>query len=301
MYAIETTNLNFSFNKHKKILDNICLQVPEQSIYGFLGPNGAGKTTTIRLIMGMLYNPDDNVKLLHKFLKENTPHIFNNIGSLIETPSLYLHLSAFDNLKVITAIRGNIPLKRIDEVLEIVGLQQDSKTKVKAFSLGMKQRLGIAMALLSNPQLLVLDEPVNGLDPNGIIEIRKLIISLNKDFGKTIFLSSHLLNEVEKTCTHIGVISRGVLKYQDTLGNMQQMANSNKVKLGITNAGIYFEKVKQLFPGAELDGQQITLQTQNAGDTALVNATLVKNDIPVFSVQQSNELEHWFLTLTQKN
>ena len=145
MLVIETKELSYSFSTVKKVVNNISLQVPEKSIYGFLGPNGAGKTTTIRLLTSMLLSGRDNIFLFGKSLRSNRPEIFKDIGTLIETPSLYLHLNAFENLKIITILRG-LDDKRIDEVLSIVGLSFAAKRKVKEFSLGMKQRLGIAMA-----------------------------------------------------------------------------------------------------------------------------------------------------------
>jgi len=196
-YIIQTDNLNFEYSKSKKVLDSISINVPKGAIYGFLGPNGAGKSTTMRLLTGIIPEQGNAIKLFNQPLKEQLPLVFYKIGSLVESPALYLHLSGIDNLRYIAKLRA-IPEEKIRETLELVSLQNDSHRKVKFYSLGMKQRLAIAMALLSEPELLLLDEPVNGLDPNGIIDIRKLLIKLNKERGVTLFVSSHLLSEIEK-------------------------------------------------------------------------------------------------------
>lgn len=165
---IETRNLEFSFNAKHKVLKNLNLKVERGSIYGFLGPNGAGKTTTIRLLLGLLNDPEKSVQLFGSKLSENRLEIFSKIGSLIEQPSLYEHLSGYDNLEITRQIR-NVNKQRVAEVLKLVRLSDAAHKNVKAYSLGMKQRLGLAIALLAKPELLILDEPVNGLDPNGMV------------------------------------------------------------------------------------------------------------------------------------
>ncbi len=209
---IETKNLNFQFNKHKKIIDDLSIHVPKGSIYGFLGPNGAGKSTTMRLLTGIIPDDTNAIKLFSNTIESQQPQVFHRMGTLVESPALYLHLSGENNLKYMAKIRG-ISHEKIDEVLELVDLTHARKQKAKQYSLGMKQRLAIAMALLSEPELLLLDEPVNGLDPNGIIEIRKLLVKINQEKGITIFISSHLLSEIEKMCTHVGIIAKGKLKF----------------------------------------------------------------------------------------
>ena len=196
-YLIQTEGLNFQYSKNKKVLNDISIHVPKGAIYGFLGPNGAGKSTTMRLLTGIIPEQGNAIKLFGNSLQEQLPFVFTKIGSLVESPALYLHLSGIDNLKYIAKLR-NIPEAKINETLELVDLSRDGNRKAKQYSLGMKQRLAIAMALLSDPELLLLDEPVNGLDPNGIIDIRKLLIKLNQEKGVTIFVSSHLLSEIEK-------------------------------------------------------------------------------------------------------
>lgn len=299
--AIETRHLSFSFGGSRKVVNDLSLQVPQGSIFGFLGPNGAGKTTTINLLAGMLKSDSDNIFLLGQSLQKNIPSIFQSIGALIETPSLYLHLSGRDNLKVITTLRG-LPEKRIDEVLEIVGLQNDGKRKAKEYSLGMKQRLGIAMALLPDPSLMMLDEPVNGLDPVGIIEIRELLIRLNREHGKTIFVSSHLLNEVEKTCTHVGIIHKGIMRFQGTLQELQQSAGTaREVIIRIQEAEKWKSKLTELFPAIRSGrSNEFNIEFNDSSEVPSINHKLVDAGIPVSGLQVREGLEEWFITMTSK-
>lgn len=225
---IETKELSFKF-KDQLILDSLNLKVEKGSIYGFLGPNGAGKTTTIRLLLGLLPAKHKTIKLFNEdYWPNNRIEVFSKIGSLIEHPSLYEHLSAWDNLEVTRRVR-NIPKERIYEILEMVNLTDASKKLVKNYSVGMKQRLGLALALMPHPDLLILDEPINGLDPAGIIEIRELLLKLNQEQGITIFLSSHLLPEIEKLVTHLGILNKGNLVFQGTIDEFTEINYSKRV------------------------------------------------------------------------
>jgi ABC-type multidrug transport system ATPase subunit len=202
-------------------LDNISLRVEKGSIYGFLGPNGAGKTTTLRLILGLLKKQRGTISIFNKKFDTNRVEILRNIGSLIESPSIYGHLTAVENLRLLQKIY-QCPTARIAEVLELVGLAGTGNKKAGQFSLGMKQRLSIAVALLHSPALLILDEPTNGLDPNGIIEIRELLRRLNREHGITVVISSHLLSEIDKLVSHIGIINKGRMIFQGTLDELKQ-------------------------------------------------------------------------------
>ncbi|MFK5706537.1 lantibiotic protection ABC transporter ATP-binding protein [Lysinibacillus boronitolerans] len=205
---LKTNNLNKTF-KGQKIVDNLSLEIKRNTVYGLLGPNGAGKSTTLKMITGMLRpNEGDIIFNGHLWTRKD----LQNIGALIETPPLYDNLTAKENLKVRTIALG-LPQSRIDEVLEIVDLTNTRKKRAGQFSLGMKQRLGIAIALLNKPKLLILDEPTNGLDPIGIQELRKLILSFPEQ-GITVILSSHILHEVEQVVDDIGIIADGKLGYQ---------------------------------------------------------------------------------------
>ena len=215
-YIIETSSLTKKFGKFLAV-DSIDLQVPKGGIYGFLGPNGAGKSTTIRMLLGLIKETKGQVTVFGKSIKEERLAILKRVGSMVETPSYYGHLTAYENLEVTRKILG-IEKREINRVLEIVKLTDVQHKAVKKFSLGMKQRLGIAQALLGNPELLILDEPTNGLDPSGIIEMRELIKSLPEEYGITVLLSSHILSEIELIATHVGIINKGKLVFQGNDG-----------------------------------------------------------------------------------
>ena len=208
MNIIETKNLTKSYADFTAVW-GINLHIPKGAVYGFLGPNGAGKSTILKMITGIYHPTSGNIEFNDHIWNRND---LNSIGALIETPPLYENLSAYENLKTRTLALG-LPEKRIKDVLEIVRLHNTGKKKTGHFSLGMKQRLGIALALLAQPELLILDEPTNGLDPVGISELRELICSFPTQ-GITVILSSHILSEVEQIADHIGIIANGKLGYE---------------------------------------------------------------------------------------
>ncbi len=208
---LETSNLCKKF-KGQAAVDNISLHIKENSVYGLLGPNGAGKSTTLKMIAGILKPTSGTIVFNGQSWTRNA---LNQIGALIEMPPLYENLTAYENLKVRALLLG-LNDKRISEVLQIVRLTDTGKKRAGQFSLGMKQRLGIAIALLNNPKLLILDEPTNGLDPVGIEELRELICSFPSK-GITVILSSHILSEVQQIADHIGIISNGILGYEEEL------------------------------------------------------------------------------------
>jgi ABC-type multidrug transport system ATPase subunit len=218
-YSLETDGLRYQFSRGVRVLDGIGLQVPEGSIYGFLGPNGAGKTTTLRLVLGLLRRQQGAIRLFGRPLEEDRLGVLRRVGSLIETPSIYGQLTASENLEVWRKLYG-CNRGRIGFVLRLVGLSDTGRKRAGHFSLGMKQRLGIAIALLSDPSLLILDEPTNGLDPGGMVEMRELLLRMNREQGVTILVSSHLLGEMQKLVTHVGIINNGRLLYQGLLGEL---------------------------------------------------------------------------------
>lgn len=299
--AIETRNLSHSFRKGIRVVDDVSLQVPVGSIFGFLGPNGAGKTTSIRLLTGLLQNDADNIFINGQSLKTQVPEVFREIGTLVETPSLYLHLSGYNNLKVVAAMRG-LPDAGIDEVLELVDLLKVKNRKVKEYSLGMKQRMGIALALLSKPSLLILDEPVNGLDPNGMIEMRELLVRLNKERNITIFISSHLLNEIEKMCTHIAFIHRSQLRFQGTLQELHSIAGNNRqVLFRVPDAALWKEKLVARFQTVQLvQDQFLQFEVENDDEVITLNQQLVNENVPVVGIQSKAGLEEWFMQQMKK-
>lgn len=301
-FIVKTKNLNFSYSKTSNDIEGLELQVPKGSIYGFLGPNGSGKSTTIRLILGLLKKQSGNIELFGETLGATTRiKSLSKIGALIENPSLYEHLNAVENLTISANHRGNITKDRIDEVLEIVKLTYAKKKKVKAYSLGMKQRLGLAISLLSNPELIILDEPTNGLDPKGIIEMRALIKELNETYGTTIFISSHLLSEIEKICTYVGIIRGGKMLYQDTVKALKESKGQNMmIDLEVdnfTDAKMVLEDLKKENKSLTDDLLQIEVSTKKE-ITSVIDA-LRKKEIMVFQVSIKNNFEELFLSLTK--
>ncbi len=226
MHCLEAFELVHRYSNHDKVLDSITMRVPEGGIYGFLGPNGAGKTTTLRLLLGLLRCQQGSISIFGQPLDRHRVEILAQVGSMIESRSSYDHLDAIENLAILQHVHRS-PISRIAEVLAQVGLTAAQHKKVRQFSLGMKQRLGIAMALLHRPKLLILDEPTNGLDANGMVEIRQLLTRLSHEDGVTILVSSHLLAEIEKLGTHVGIIGRGRMVYEGTLAELRQQQQSS--------------------------------------------------------------------------
>ena len=221
---ISIKNLKFGYQRNQLILSNLSLNVPSGSIYGFLGANGAGKSTTIRNVLGLLKPNSGQISIFEKDLAKAERSLFSNIGSLIESPSLYPNLNAIDNLKIACKYQ-NANAKQIPIILEKVGLTHAAKKATSKYSTGMKQRLGLGMALIHDPELLILDEPTNGLDPKGITEIRTILLRL-KEEGKTIMLSSHLLSEIEKIVSHVGIIKNGTLIFEGTLNDLEELKST---------------------------------------------------------------------------
>src|SRR5215470_7996021 len=226
-YAIETSGLTRRFGTQFAV-DDLNLMAPEAGIYGFLGPNGAGKTTTIRMLLGLIRPDTGEVRLFGEPLAAGRLSLMRFVGALVETPSLYPHLTGRENLEITRRLLG-AARKHIDDALGVVKLAQDAHRRVREYSMGMRQRLGLALALLDKPRLLVLDEPTNGLDPAGIHEMRELIRRLPAEFGATVFLSSHLLSEVEQIASHIGIIHQGKLLFQGTLTELQSQRQEHLI------------------------------------------------------------------------
>lgn len=298
---IKTQNLSFNFSKEAKTLDNVNLDVPEGSIFGFLGPNGAGKTTTLRLLLGLLRNQQGTIEIFGQQFASHRIEILKKLGSLIEQPSLYGHLTAKENLEIYRRIY-RCDKKRIDEVLKVVGLDYTGKKKAKQFSLGMKQRLSVAVALLHQPQLLILDEPTNGLDPNGIIEVRELLKKLNKEHGTTVLVSSHILNEVERMATHVGIIHKGKILFQGTLPELQQMKTKQSALEIETNNNSHALQILQQQFAVQQQHDKIFIPYRDKQQAADVNKILVQNGLDVYRLQpQQSDLEQLFIDITSNN
>ena len=221
---IQTEQLTKNYSGRPAV-SQLGLCIPKGSIYGFLGPNGAGKSTTMKMLLGLIKNDGGTIRIDGKEMNDqNRIPILQQVGSLIEAPSYYGNLTAYENLQISCMLRG-LPYGEIDRVLSIVRLDSQKKKKTAHYSLGMKQRLGLANALLGSPKLILLDEPTNGLDPAGIHEMRELVKNLPKQYGMTVMISSHLLSEMEQTADHIGIISRGELIFQDTLSRLREKSS----------------------------------------------------------------------------
>jgi lantibiotic transport system ATP-binding protein len=298
MYCLETKNLTHQFYSKETVLNDINMQVPDDSIYGFLGPNGAGKTTTLRLVLGLLKKQQGEISIFGKPFEDNRINILKKVGSLIETPSIYGQLTARENLHLLQKIY-QCPISRIDYVLKLVDLSHTGNKKAGQFSLGMKQRLSIAIALLNEPSLLILDEPTNGLDPNGIIEIRELLRSLKHEQGISIVISSHLLSEIEKLVTHIGIINKGKMMFQGTLSELvNRQASSSYTVIETNNESKTLELLKSQQLIAKIDNGKIILPVIEKQILAKLNQNLVSQGVEVYEMSTiKKDLESIFIDL----
>ncbi len=298
--AIETVDLSFNYG-NQPIIKNISLQVPKGSIYGFLGPNGAGKTTTIKILLNLLKSPADRVFIFGKEINAHRVEILKQIGALVEQPAIYAHLTGRENLINRCLLLG-ISKSKATEMLSLVGLADAAHKKAGKYSLGMKQRLGIALALVSDPQLLLLDEPTNGLDPNGIIEIRNLLTELAVKHHKTILISSHLLAEVERIATHVGIIHHGELLFQGSIEELHQLSKSSlHIELGqdqIEKAATLLHKAG--YEVLEKNATVLVLPFRDKETNGAINALLIQNGLTVTALyQQKKDLENLFLDITK--
>jgi len=298
MYCVETRQLSHSFSSHPDVLKDINLQVPTGSIYGFLGPNGAGKTTSLRLLLGLIKKQQGELLLFDKPFQKQRETVLKKIGSMIESPSLYGHLTAVENLQVMQKLY-QCPKTRIAEVLNIVGLSATGSKKASQFSLGMKQRLSLAVALLHQPTLLILDEPTNGLDPNGIIEIRDLLKKLNEEEGISIIISSHLLSEIEKLVTHVGIISKGKMVFQGTLENLvSKQQHDSKLIVETSDIVSSVEILSKLQLTATIENGKIILPIPSKEMIANLNRQLINAGVDVFEMSPvKKDLETIFMEL----
>jgi ABC-2 type transport system ATP-binding protein len=299
-YCVDIRALNYRFGKQDQIISNLDLQVPEGSVFGFLGPNGAGKTTTLRLLLGLLRLQEGDIRIFGQSLDKQRHRILRSVGSMIESPSMYAHLSARDNLRIWQKLYA-CPINRINEVLSLTGIADTGSKKTGRFSLGMKQRLGIAIALLHEPRLLILDEPTNGLDPGGIQEIRELLLQLNRQNGVTILVSSHILPEMEKTASHLGIIHRGKLLYQGTLTGLSQMQpTTHQVLLQTADNSMAKDLLNVHGFNASVDHGGVRVCLNKNEDTTGIAPLLARESIGLYSmIPEKADLESIFLHLIQ--
>jgi len=299
--SVATEKLFFQFSKKAPVIESVDLQVPEGSAYGILGPNGAGKSTLMKLLLGLLRPDQGTVSLFGRQVREQLD-LFTRVGALIEAPRLYTHLSGRDNLRVFATYR-NLPLAYIDELLETVGIAYAANRLVRTYSTGMRQRLGIALALLPNPDLLVLDEPTNGLDPQGIAEIRRLLQRLHREEGKTVIISSHILSEIEQLCSHVGILYRGKLRFQGTLQELRKQgagprqvlvetSDGSRAAVLLARAGYEVEKMER---------NQLLLPLEGRRSVPPLIDQLRSAGIDLYQViLQEDRLEDYFLRLLEE-
>lgn len=297
--AIETTRLTKTY-KHSDAVHRLDMKVPEGSVYGFLGPNGAGKSTTMKMILGLIKPDSGSISLLGTpVTAKNRLEILKNTGSLIEAPSYYGHLSGRENLQIIAMLK-NVPEKEIDHVLSIVRMEKQQDKKVSHYSLGMKQRLGLAGALLGTPKVLLLDEPTNGLDPAGIQEMRELIRSLPKQYGMTVLVSSHLLSEIDQLATCTGIINRGEMIFQGELDALHMHSRKSIALRTLDNRTAQRILSDQGLPCQDKGGK-LLLPELSDDRTARLIADLVHGGVGILRIEeQQKNLEEIFLSLTGK-
>lgn len=295
---VKTNNLCKEYGKVMRVKD-LDLSVPEGSVYGFLGPNGAGKSTTLKMILGLVKPTGGDISVFGKQVNsQNRLFILKNIGSLIESPSYYGHLTGEENLNIISTLRS-VPKKDVQRVLGIVRMKDYKDKLVREYSLGMKQRLGIACALLGNPKLLILDEPTNGLDPAGIQEMRQLICSLPHEYGMTVIVSSHMLSEIDQIATSVGIISKGELVFQDSLFALHEKSKCNIAVRTLDNAAagriLHDEGVAY-----KMDGNYLLLPEMKDALIARYASDLSERHIGIVRIEERRKsLEDIFLALTE--
>lgn len=292
-YIVETNQLSKDFSGEVAV-NQLSIHIRKNEIYGFLGPNGAGKSTAMKMLLGLLQPSHGSIKLFGKTFNSNQISLLSNVGSLIEEPSYYANLTGYENLEIIQRLL-KLPKENIDKVLKIVKLYEQKDKLVKNYSLGMKQRLGIALAIIKFPKLLILDEPTNGLDPAGIQEIRELIKSLPQKYDMTVIISSHILSEIEQMATTVGIINKGKLLFE---GQLTELEEDEKYLFETSDDALAEQLLMR--KGFELEeNQSIVLKDYNKANIAAAVKVLVANDIDIYQVRMVRKsLEEVFLDMT---
>ena len=294
--VLRTLQLSKAYGKRLAV-DRLELEVDRAELFGFLGPNGAGKTTTIRMALGLIAPTTGSVEILGREVRSHRSQVLPRVGALVEAPALYGYLSGRDNLRAVGNVLGGVNAKRIDEVLEIVSLKGRERDRVRTYSMGMKQRLGLAIALLNDPDLLILDEPANGLDPAGIVEMRDLLRGLAAA-GKTVFISSHVLSEVQQICTRVAIINHGRLIRVAPVAELIQAPGEFEVKVDSPGELAAALKLQPCAREARAeDGVVVTTAPDGRGRELI--KFLVQNGYEADSVSERHrDLEDIFLSLT---
>lgn len=300
---VEVNNLTKAF-KGITAVDDLSFKIGKGQIYGFLGQNGAGKSTTIRMLLGLIHPSSGEILFKGERIDRNRKSILDTVGAIVERPDLYGYLSAWDNLKIFARLsKKRVPEERLHEVINIVGLQGRENDKVKTYSQGMKQRLGIGVALVHDPELLILDEPTNGLDPQGIAEMRELIITLGKHMGKTILISSHLLYEIEQVATDMLIIHKGKKIVE---GKVSELLSPSETLFDISilpddNIKEKIQKKKEWAEYLQDDGNSAVIKMRmHPRKMPALNRFLVDEKVHVLEIRSRHSLEAYFLSLTNQ-
>lgn len=303
-YSIRIDNVTKKI-RNKTIINGLSLNVKKGEVFGLLGPNGAGKTTTIRMIVGLMSITSGDIFIADNSVTKNKVEALGKIGAIVENPDLYTFMSGYNNLKYFSKLHKGITKKKIDDVVEVVGLSKSIHNKVKTYSLGMKQRLGLAQSLLHDPQVLILDEPTNGLDPAGIREFREYIRKLALEQNITIIVSSHLLSEIELMCDRVAIIQEGKLIRVENLREENKKIDELKMQeviIELKQLSNVSMLLKEQYPHLEfrIFKNSVTLSTTNEEISSIVKL-LVKNDLDIYRIRELNKtLEDRFLEITEK-
>jgi ABC-type multidrug transport system ATPase subunit len=296
---IQVNHLSKQYGDFKAV-DDLSFTVNEGDVYGFLGQNGAGKSTTIRMLLTLIKPTQGDINIFGKELNANRSAILKQVGAVIEKPDLYKYLSAYDNLSIFAKMSGiKVTRQLLQQQLKMVGLEEAANKKAGVFSQGMKQRLGIAVALVHNPALVILDEPTNGLDPQGIADIRNLIISLSKEMGKTVLISSHLLSEIELIANRMIIINKGKKIVEGVVDELLDPAHT-VIDIDTTNNDKAREQILHTAWAAYLQENKTLQLMMNKEQVPKLIQELVAMDIQLLSVNSSHSLENYFLSLTTR-
>jgi ABC-2 type transport system ATP-binding protein len=294
--ALKAKSLSKAYGSRLAV-DRLDLDVERAELFGFLGPNGAGKTTTIRMALGLIAPTQGAVEIFGQDVQRHRTEVLPRVGALVEAPALYGYLSGRDNLRAVGDLLGGVGEKRIDEVLEIVSLKGRDRDRVRTYSMGMKQRLGLAMALLNDPELLILDEPANGLDPAGIVEMRDLLRDLAAS-GKTVFISSHVLSEVQQICTRVAIINRGRLVRVAPVAELLQSPGEFEVKVDTPDAVVALLRREVWGREARIEDGAVITGAPDSRGRALVTFLVEAGHTPDAICPRQRDLEDIFLSLT---
>ncbi|MBM4168738.1 MAG: ABC transporter ATP-binding protein [Ignavibacteria bacterium] len=299
--VLQTQRLSKRFKQRWAVRD-LNLEILQGDVFGFLGPNGAGKSTTIRMLLSLIRPTSGDIRLFDEPLTMSQHRALRRVGGIVEKPDFYLYLSAVRNLEIVGALYGGVDRRRMMEVLELVGLKDRAFDRVKTYSHGMKQRLGIAQALLSDPELVILDEPTSGLDPQGMKEVRDLIIHLARDQRKTIFLSSHLLSEIELVANRMAIINRGELVVQGEVSRLLEEGEQYVMIRAepLRKARAILRRLTRFVHSMSEAGESLKV-VMSFDDIPAVNRSLVRSGVAVHAIVPRRSLEDYFLALTEQS